>query len=90
MNTTMFRDHPGLVINPAVGILVKTAGWHFSQARKLAKPRKALAAFLPAAPVPLYLARLGARDFDVFRMPVEIPLYRRQFAMLRASWRGGL
>lgn len=84
----ILRDHPGLVINPAVDILARVAHGHFVQARELAKPGTALPAFLPAAPTPLYLKRIAARDFDVFRTPVDIPLYRRQFAILRASWRG--
>jgi hypothetical protein len=47
-----------------------------------------LPAFLPAATSPLYLKRVTAPGFDAFTTAVEIPLYRRQFAMLRASWRG--
>ena len=51
---------------------------HLAAARKLAAPHKALAAFLPAALVPLML-RARHR---------ELPLYRRQMALLRASLTG--
>lgn len=51
---------------------------HFAKARRLPKPRGALAAFLPGALVPLYLRR-----------PVkDVPLHRKQLAMLAASLRG--
>jgi phytoene/squalene synthetase len=51
---------------------------HLSKARALPKPRDALVAFLPAALVPLYLKN---RTKDV-------PLYRKQLAILGASLRG--
>jgi len=51
-----------------------------AQARRLAKPRRAVAAFLPAALVPLYL-RNPKKD---------VPLYRKQLAMLAASMRGSI
>jgi phytoene synthase len=50
----------------------------WSRARALPKPGSTLPAFLPASLVPLYL-----------RDPLkEVPLYRKQLAMLAASWRG--
>jgi phytoene synthase len=49
-----------------------------ARARRLTVPRQALAAFLPAALVPLYLRR-SMKD---------LPLYRKQLAMLSASLRG--
>ena len=51
---------------------------HFAAARKLPMPREALPAFLPTALVPLYLKRN------------DPPLWRKQIAYLRASWRGRL
>ena len=51
---------------------------HLAHARSLPKPGAALAAFLPAALVPLYL-----------RNPAkEVPLYRKQIALLGAAMRG--
>ncbi len=49
---------------------------HLAAARKLARPREALPAFLPAALVPLYLKRS------------DPPLWRRQISLLRAAMRG--
>ena len=51
---------------------------HYSRANRLPKPGAALAAFLPAALVPLYL-----------RNPAkEVPQYRKQLALLGAAMRG--
>ena len=51
---------------------------HFADARK-ARPGTALAALLPAALVPLYLRRLGT--------PRDVPVHRRQMALLSAAMR---
>ncbi len=48
---------------------------HFLAARKGPRPRAALAAVLPAALVPVYLKRLG----------FEVPIHRRQMALLAAA-----
>ena len=48
---------------------------HFLNARKAPRPRAALPALLPAALVPVYLRRLGR----------EVPIHRRQMALLGAS-----
>jgi phytoene synthase len=48
---------------------------HFLQARRGPRPRAALAALLPAALVPVYLRRLGR----------EVPIHRRQMALLGAA-----
>jgi len=53
---------------------------HFDRARQLVKPGGALAAFLPAALVPLYL-RDTAKD---------VSLHRKLLTFLFASWRGGI
>jgi hypothetical protein len=54
-------------------------------ARRLPKARKALAAVMPAATVPAYLKLMTRRHFNPFRDRTEIPMHRRQLAMLRAS-----
>ena len=56
--------------------IARVARTHLAAARRLAKPREALPAFLPASLVPLYLKRSDA------------PLWRRQIALLGASVRG--
>ena len=48
---------------------------HFLAARKGPRPRAALAAMLPAALVPVYLKRLGR----------DVPIHRRQMALLAAA-----
>jgi phytoene/squalene synthetase len=57
---------------------IRDAIAHLARARKLPKPGKALAAFLPASLVPLYLHN-PAKD---------IPIHRRQLRLLSASLRG--
>jgi 15-cis-phytoene synthase len=58
--------------------LADRARLHLSAARKMAIPRAALAAFLPAALVPLYLKRENP------------PLWRKQIALFSAAARGRL
>ena len=48
---------------------------HFLAARQSPKPRAALAAILPAALVPVYLRKMGR----------EVPIHRRQMALLSAA-----
>jgi phytoene/squalene synthetase len=57
---------------------IADARTHFLRARRMAKPKRCLPAFLPAALVPLYL-----------RGPAkEVSIHRRQLALLSASLRG--
>lgn len=58
--------------------VIRDALAHLARARKLARPGKSLAAFLPASLVPLYLHN-PAKD---------IPIHRRQLRLLSASLRG--
>ena len=50
---------------------------HFVAARRVKRPKAALAAMLPAALVPVYLKRLGR----------DVPIHRRQMALLTAAMR---
>jgi hypothetical protein len=52
---------------------------HFLAARKAPKPGAALAAVLPAALVPVYLRKLS--------MARDVPIHRRQMALLSAAMR---
>jgi phytoene synthase len=61
---------------------------HLQAARRGAKPKKALAAFLPAALVPLYLKRMTRPWFDPYRHPAARSMNRRQWALLLAATRG--
>jgi phytoene synthase len=47
----------------------------------------ALPAILPVALVPLYLERMEGRDYDPFRTAIEVPQWRRQWALWRAARR---
>ena len=63
---------------------------HLGAAREMPTPRKFLPALLPAVLVPLYLKPMTEAGFNPFRDIVEVPIYRRQLAMLRASVHGRL
>jgi phytoene/squalene synthetase len=63
---------------------------YFNAARKATVRRDHLPALLPASLVPLYLKRLTRRDFNPFRDTTDVPIYRRQLAMLTATLRGNL
>jgi len=52
---------------------------HWLAARRGPRPGPALAALLPAALVPLYLRKLGS--------PKDVPVHRRQMALLSAAMR---
>ncbi|HEY2033013.1 MAG TPA: phytoene/squalene synthase family protein [Rhizomicrobium sp.] len=84
----ILQTHSGKKLGPVIARIAEAARLHLEKARTLPKPGKALPAFLPAAPASLYLNRVTAPGFDAFKTAVEVPLYRRQFAMLHASWRG--
>jgi phytoene synthase len=72
----------------AVGKIVERALAHHAAARAIACPAHVLPALLPAALVPLYARRLTRAGDDALRKPIDVPLYRRQWAMLRAAMRG--
>jgi phytoene/squalene synthetase len=75
-------------LKAAIGRVADRARAHLAAARKLHQPKAALAAFLPATLVPLYLNAVTKPSFDPFRQRVEPALFRRQFALLSASFRG--
>ncbi|HEY8697980.1 MAG TPA: squalene/phytoene synthase family protein [Rhizomicrobium sp.] len=77
-------------LRPVIESLAARARTRLAAARKLPRPKQALAAFLPAALVPLKLKRLTAARFDPFRHKAEVPLHRRQLALLSAALRGGI
>jgi phytoene/squalene synthetase len=70
--------------------MAEAARTHLGAAREFPTPRKFLPALLPAALAPLYLKVLTEADFNPFRDVVDVPIYRRQLAMLRASFRAKL
>jgi phytoene synthase len=64
--------------------MAEAARTHLRAAREISTPRKFLPALLPAALVPLYLKPMTRGGFHPFRDVVDVPVYRRQLAMLRA------
>jgi phytoene synthase len=84
----ILATHSGKKLGPVIARIADTARAHLISARTLSKPGAALPAFLPVATARLYLKRMTAPDFDAFHDAVDVPLFRRQFAMLRATWRG--
>ena len=75
-------------IKRVFGAVAARAHEHLANARRLTKPDKSLAAFLPASAVPAYLELMTKRGFNPYRDRTDILKHRRQLAMLRASFRG--
>jgi phytoene/squalene synthetase len=78
-------DFRALVAN-----LADAARAEWRTARGTSMSRAYLPAFLPAALVPLYLKALLRPGNDLFRDVPDVPVYRRQIAMLRAVLLGVL
>ena len=86
----IFAGEGGAKLKPVIQDIAARARDHLKSARAMAGPGDALAAVLPAATVPAYLRQMTKPGFDPFTTPADLPLYRRQLAMLRASLRGQL
>ena len=72
---TFFAVHHDPRVDAVAHQVALRARDHFLAARRAARPRAALPALLPAALVPVYLRRLGR----------EVPIHRRQMALLAAA-----
>jgi phytoene synthase len=70
--------------------LSDVARGHIKSARATRRERPDGVAALPAASASLYLKQIGKRGFNPLRDPVDVPLYRRQLALLRAAMTGRL
>lgn len=55
------------------------------EAARPSLPRGVRAAFLPVALLPLYLAQMERHDYDPYLTTVEVPQWRRQWALWRAA-----
>lgn len=84
----ILATHSGKKLGPVIARIADAGRAHLAKARAFPKPGAALPAFFPAATASLYLKRMTAPGFDCFHDAVDVPLFRRQFAMLRATWRG--
>jgi phytoene/squalene synthetase len=86
----IFAGEASASLTAAIARIAEAAAAHLAAARAARTPRKFLPALLPAASVPLYLGALTRPGFNPFRDSVDIPIFRRQFAMLGAILRGRL
>ena len=84
----IFAGRGSDALRRVVGKIADRAREHLDAARGATKPGRALAALLPAATVPAYLKLMTKPAFEPFVTPAELPLYRRQLAMLAAAMRG--
>lgn len=84
----MFRAKTSPALKAIMAEVAETANAHLAAARAFAGPGSALPALLPGALCGLYLRRITRTGFDPFRDTTDVPVFRRQLAMLRASWRG--
>jgi phytoene synthase len=84
------RSIPGLLA--ALAELRALTRDHLRRARALRAtiPSAVASAFLPAALVEPYLARMERRDYDPFQTVVDLPQWRRQWLLWRAARRGGV
>jgi len=60
---------------------------HWTTARAIRLPEKAVAAYLPAALIPLYLRRIERGSNDPYREPTTVFVHRRQITLLLAALR---
>lgn len=68
------------VLVQAQALLLEAGNIHFRNITELIAP------MLPAGLTPLYIKKLSAPDFDLFRHSSEIPAFRRQLRYLRITW----
>jgi phytoene synthase len=74
-------------VTALIAVVAGRAREHLGIAHQTLVPRAFLPALLPASIVPLYLKMLTRPSFNPFRHPTDIPVHRRQLAMLRAMLR---
>jgi phytoene/squalene synthetase len=72
----------------AVEKIVACARAHHAAVRAMTISGRILPSVLPASLVPLYARNLLRAGADALTTPIEIPLYRRQWAMFWAATRG--
>ena len=83
----VFAGGASAALTRVVAQIANSARAHLVAARAMDVPRRFLPALLPAALAPLYADALTRCGFNPFRDVVDIPIYRRQLAMLRAMIR---
>jgi phytoene synthase len=84
----IFAGRGGEKLKPVMNKVAAYAREKLVAARRFSIPASAIPAALPVATAPAYLKRVTKADFDPFRDRAEIPLWRRQLAMLRTNISG--
>lgn len=84
----LIATHSGKKLAPVIAHVADSARAHLAKVRSTRPSKQTLPAFLPAVTAPLYLKRVTRPGFDAFKEEVNVPLFRRQLAMLRANWWG--
>jgi phytoene synthase len=80
----VFSGTAGQALRPLIEDMAECTRAHLSVRRGERIARSVLPALLPASLVPLYLRRLTRRGFDALRDSSDLPVPRRQLAMLGA------
>jgi phytoene/squalene synthetase len=80
----VFSGHAGTNLKPIIAEIAGQAMVHYRAAEAVRVPRRVLPALLPACLVPAFARAVTAKGFEPFRDVVDIPLHRRQWAMLGA------
>ena len=86
----IFAGKGGAKLSSAMGLIAERARTHLKMVRIRRIPRRFLPALLPAVLAPLCLKTMMRPGFDPFRDSTEIPIHRRQMAMLAVMLRGRL
>jgi phytoene synthase len=86
----VFAGRASAGLNAVLRDIAEHAHAQLTAAKKHPVQRRFLPALLPAASVPIYLDVVTGAGFNPFRDVTEVPVYRRQIAMLRAMLRGRL
>jgi phytoene synthase len=84
----IFSGRMSANISTLIATIAQQGRMHLRAVASMHVGRSFLPALLPATLTPLYLKRMTGRGFDPFRDVTDVPVYRRQLAMLSAMLRG--
>jgi phytoene synthase len=84
----LFAGEASAALTAVIVQIANIARAHLGAARAMNVSRRFLPALLPVTLTPLYGRALTRSGFNPFRDLVEVPIYRRQLAMLRATITG--
>ena len=83
----LFVSHERDKVRAVVAQMAIWAREHLTAARAQRTGSAELAAYLPAALVPLFLRRVARRGFDPLHHSPDVPIHRRQMRLLAAAMR---